>query len=163
MAEARVEGPKDTAEDALQRALRFLAYRPRSEAEVRGDLARRGFSPATIEPSVEKLRSLNYIDDERFARDWARSRVENNGYGPKRIAQELITKGVEGSTVRDTVRETFGQGAEAKSARAILEKQFRNKNLKDPTVRRRAAAFLQRRGYGSTIIFDLLHTPIEED
>jgi regulatory protein len=130
---------------------------------VRVDLARRGFSPAAIEPSVEKLRSLNYTNDERFARDWARWRVENNGYGPKRIAQELITKGIEPSTVRDAVRETFGQGAEAKSAGAILEKHFRNKNLKDPAVRRRAAAFLQRRGYGGTIIFDLLHIFNDED
>jgi regulatory protein len=153
----------DSQEEALGKALRFLGYRPRSEAEVMSYLVRRGYSKAVTEGTLEKLRSFNYLNDESFARDWARSRSEGQGYGPKRIERELGTKGIAETLIRTVVRETFGLGSEAEKARSLLEKNFKNKNLDDPRILRRAAAFLQRHGYSHSVIFDLLRVPIEDD
>jgi regulatory protein len=150
-------------DDALQRGLRFLSYRPRSEAEVLNYLIGRGYSHAVAENVVEKLRSLNYVKDENFARNWARSRFETRGYGPKRIEQELRTKGVEPSLIREVLRETFAQHGETKKAKILLAKRFQNKKFDDPKMVRRAIAFLQRRGYSNKVIFDLLKYPVEND
>jgi len=150
-------------QEAFARALRFLGYRPRSEAEVRGHLSQRHYSAAVIERAVEKLRALNYVNDEMFARDWARSRAQNRGYGPRRIEQELKAKGIGPSLLREVMRELFTAGDEAENAKRILAKKFKGQNLRELKTQRRAAAFLQRHGYGSKVIFDLLRCPIEED
>jgi regulatory protein len=153
----------DSQEDALQRGLRFLAYRPRSEAEVLSYLTGRGYSAEIAESTLKKLRSLHYLDDESFARNWARSRSESHGYGPKRIEQELRTKGVAPSVIRAAVHETYGPGDEAEKARLLFERKFKNKKLDDPKLLRRVAAFLQRRGYSQKVIYDLLKLPLEDD
>ena len=92
--------PSDSQEEALQRALRFLGYRPRSEAELRSFLVQRGHSAAITERTLEKLCSLNYLNDETFARNWAHSRAETCGYGPNRIEQELRTKGIDQALIK---------------------------------------------------------------
>jgi regulatory protein len=112
---------------------------------------------------LEKLRSLNYLNDEAFARNWARSRAETRGYGPKRIEQELKTKGISPALIRVVMRETFGQVDESTRAKSLLEKRFKSKQFDDPKMVRRAVGFLRRRGYTSKVIFDLLRYPLEDD
>jgi len=114
------------------------------------------------ETILAKLRSLNYLDDETFARNWARSSAETRGCGPKKIDQELRTRGIGQGLIQQVIRETFGPGDESENARKLLEKRFRNKKLEDPKMLRRAAAFLERRGYSRQVIFELLKRPLEE-
>jgi regulatory protein len=146
----------------LQRAFRFLGSRPRSEAEVLKHLAQRGYSAIIAETILGKLRSLNYLDDETFARNWARSSAETRGYGPKKIEQELRTRGIGQALIQQVIRETFGPGDESENARKLLEKRFRNKKLEGPKMLRRAAAFLEGRGYSRGVVFELLKRPLEE-
>lgn len=143
--------------------MRYLSYRPRSETEVRSYLRRLGCSPNAIETAIAKLCSLNYLNDESFARTWALSKAQNRGFGPRRIEQELRTKGIDQPLVRDVVRETFAEEDEQALARRLLAKRFTGKDLKDARVLRRAAALLQRRGYSAKTIFDLLKYSIDED
>ncbi len=149
-------------EEALKRAFKFLSYRPRSEAEVQAKLTQSGFSPQDVNAILEKLRSLNLLNDETFARNWARGRAEGRGYGPLRIERELRQKGIGPSMIRETLRETFGEGEGREKARALLEKKFRGKDLEDQKILRRAVAFLQRRGYRGSDITEILKTPVED-
>jgi regulatory protein len=153
----------DPEKGALQRGLRFLGYRPRSEAEVQNYLVQQGYSIAVAEKTLEKLRALNYVNDEKFARNWARFRSESRSYGPKRIEQELRTKGIGQPLIQEAVGEAFGQAGEAEKAKLLLEKKFKNKKFDDVKILRRAVAFLQRRGYSNKVIGDLLRHPIEDD
>ena len=130
--------------------------RARSEAEITEHLRRKGYSPALATLTLRKLRASRYAGDESFARDWTRLRVDGRGYGPLRIQQDLRDKGVDESLILDILKETFGAGHESERARQALEKQFRREKLDDPRVLRRAAAFLQRRGYSETVIIDVL-------
>jgi regulatory protein len=143
--------------------LRYLSYRPRSETEVRNYLRGLGYLPDAVEAVIAKLCSLNYLNDESFARNWALSRAQNRGYGPRRIEQELRTKGIVYSLAREVVRETFAQENEDTLARRLLAKHFTGQDLKEPSILRRAVALLQRRGYSAKIIFDLLKYSIDED
>jgi len=137
-------------------ALRFLGRRARSEAEITEHLKRKGYAPALATLTLEQLRRSRYAGDEGFARDWVRSRADGRGYGPRRIEQELRAKGIDESLILDALRETFGANNERDRARLALEKQFRRERLDDPKTLRRAAAFLQRRGYSETVILELL-------
>ncbi|MDZ4344174.1 MAG: regulatory protein RecX, partial [Candidatus Binatia bacterium] len=87
---------------------------------------------------MEKLRSLNYLNDETFARDWARSKAENRGYGPERIAQELKTKGIPETLARQVVGEVFVPGQEVARAKMLLDRRFKYQQFNDPKTLRRA-------------------------
>ena len=149
-------------EEALKRAYKFLSYRPRSEAEVRNKLGQLGFPRKSVDTTLEKLRSLSLLNDEAFARDWARGRAEGRGYGPLRIERELRQKGIAKSVIGQIVQETFGPQEGKERARALLEKRFRGKDLGDRKVLHRAVGFLQRRGYRSSVIAEVLKLPADE-
>ena len=57
----------------------------------------------------------------------------------------------------------FQHISEQENARKILTKRFGNANLQDAKTQRRAVAMLQRRGFSSKVIFDLLKYRIDED
>ncbi len=147
----------------MQLALRYLSYRPRSEFEVKNYLRQKGCEPQVSEAVLAKLRSLHYLDDPSFAQIWARSRLESRGYGPRRVEQELRLRGIDAKVIRETIQQSLQRTSEQESARRILTKRFGGGSLVDAKARRRAVALLQRRGFSSKVIFDLLQYRIDED
>jgi regulatory protein len=89
--------------------------------------------------------------------------VEARGYGPKRIEQELRTKGIGPELIREALGQAFAPGDESARARLLLVKRFKNHELDDHKMLRRAVGFLQRRGYSSKVIFDVLKYTVEDD
>ena len=112
---------------------------------------------------IKKLHSLHYLNDETFARSWSLGRAQDRGYGPRRIEQELRSKGIGQSLIRETLRDTFDQVDETERAKRLLTKHFKGGNFTEPKILRRAVAFLQRRGYSSKVVFNLLRYSIEDD
>lgn len=150
-------------EAALKRAFKFLSYRSRSEAEVRIKLVQSGFSQDVVETTLERLRSLNFLNDEAFARGWAQGRAEGRDYGPLRIERELRQKGIEHDLIRRVVGETYGREEGKEKARKLLEKRYRDKDLADPKIFRRAIGFLKRRGYRDSIISEVINRTPRDD
>jgi regulatory protein len=140
-----------------------LSYRPRSELEVANYLRQKGCEPQVSDTVIAKLRSLNYLDDLSFAQIWTRSRLESRGYGPRRVEQELRLKGIDARVIRDTMQQSLQHRSEQESARTILTKRFGSVDPKDTKAQRRAVALLQRRGFSSKVIFELLKYRIDED
>ena len=153
----------DSDEKALQISLRFLTRRSRSEEEVRRCLEEAGADEQIVRRTLETLRSLNYIDDESFARRWVLDRAQTKFYGRKRIEQELRAKGIAEALFHQALRDTFEETNEKENARKILTRRYSGQDLRDPKTRRRAAAFLERRGYSAQIVSDLLARDNEED
>src|SRR5579884_3026523 len=71
---------RDVFEETLNRALRFLETRPRSEREVRTRLDQKGATPDLIDSVVERLRAIGLIDDSAFAEFWVENR---NRFSPR--------------------------------------------------------------------------------
>lgn len=149
---------------AVDKALGFLTYRPRSVREVRDRLAKKGVEPATIEATIERLAGWGYIGDEGFARYWVENRGANQPRGKRLLRQELWQKGVERETVDRVLEEA--ELDEYDTALTLARKRLRQvAALDEPTQRRRLGAFLQRRGYDwPTVkrVLDTLLTPGNE-
>ncbi len=148
-------------EEALKRAFKFLGYRARTKDQVRIKLTQLGFSQTTVEATVERLRSLNLLNDETFARDWAMTRATNHGHGLQRIERELRQKGISESLTGPILQETFAEQGERERAKALLEKKFKDQDLSDLRVLRRANDYLHRRGYSDSIIAELFKGPTD--
>lgn len=153
----------DDAEAVYNRALKLLAYRPRSERELRQRLARAGCAAPHIDAALEKLRGLKLIDDEAFARSFARDRIENRGFGPLRVERELRLKGVARPLVGTVLEEAFDREQGQTRAKALLARRFRGQDLNDLKTARRAVAYLRRRGYRDAVIAEILRQPVGDD
>lgn len=138
---------QDETARATTASLAFLAYRPRSEREVRDRLRQKGYGPEAVEGAIAKLREWRYLDDADFARRWVENRAIHRPAGGRLIAQELQRKGVD----RETVREALAEAEIDERAAALEVARERARRLagEDPaTARRRLAAYLARRGFG---------------
>ena len=68
-------------EQAHDLCLRLLTARPRTRAELCGQLTKRGFAVDVAERVLSRLAAVGLVDDEDFAEQWVRSRQVNAGKG----------------------------------------------------------------------------------
>ena len=83
----------DAVMRAKSRALSYLAYKDRTENEVRQKLEQKDFTAGAIDEAVERLYELNYLDDASYAHRYAEERARR-GYGPLRVESDLRRRGV---------------------------------------------------------------------
>src|SRR3990172_10739486 len=91
---------QDQAHRAYESALGFLSYRPRSEAEVRQSLQRKGFLAEEVEAAVQRLQGAGLLDDAAFARFWVENRDAFSPRGGRALRAELRQKGLGDETIR---------------------------------------------------------------
>ena len=132
--------------DALNRAVRLLAIRPRSRREVERALQLRGCLPDTVEMVIYKLEKEKLLDDAEFASVWAQARSQQ-GIGRSRIRQELRMKGVDSETAEAALNGLDSE-TEDQQTLEVAEKLFRRYHELTPSdAFRKALPAMQRRGY----------------
>jgi len=143
-------------------AYRYLSYRPRSYTEVEKKLRDQGFGDVIVRAVLSNLIRLGYIDDEKFADQWAQSRVRLRGLGRRRIEQELRAKGVDRETVRRALDDALTADLEIETASRAAERKLTTmRTLDRETRRRRLAGFLERKGFSFAVIRHILKTLVE--
>jgi len=93
-----IDSATELRKEAMERAGRMLALRPRTEREVRDRLTEADFPEDVVEDTVARLYELELLNDEDFAVDWIEERTRRKGLGPKALMGELQRKGVDRST-----------------------------------------------------------------
>ena len=139
---------------ALACALRALARRDHSEAELRRKLRDKGFPAGGVDGAIDRLKVLGYLDDRRFAGRWADSAIRNGrAFGP-RLRMELLRRGVAESVVADVLAELTGEHGEPETVAALLTRKFAGFDPKcaDDREKRRVIGYLQRRGFSIAAI-----------
>jgi regulatory protein len=149
---------QDGIERAYERALNFLSYRPRSEAEVRRNLHKKNVEDEVVETVVERLTRAGLLDDREFARYWVENRLQFNPRGARALRQELRQRGVSNSIITDTLA---GLNEEAAARKAASAGARRLAHLEPRDFRRRLWAYLARRGFSYTVIETLVEEMLE--
>jgi regulatory protein len=145
----------DTPAELKARALRALARREHSRAELARKLAPRAGSPETLEALLDALAAKKQLSDERYAE--ARAHQLARKYGAARIRRDLKSNGVDASIAEQAA----SAGAELERARAILARKYRAP-VTSPMERARRMRFLQSRGFAHDTIRALLSSDAEE-
>jgi len=145
-------------EKAKRRAYRLLAVRARSERELRTKLKEKGFEEPVVEEVTARLRELNYLDDESFARQWARNLAVNRLFGNRRIAASLVEKGIPQPLIRQVLFEVREELSEEKAIIHLIKKRVDNdiSNI-DDKEKRRLAQKLTGKGFPPGLVFDILN------
>ena len=145
---------KDLAENVslarcLNTAYRFLSYRPRSEAEMKDRLGRRGFADSNIEIVLNKLKEQHLLDDTAFAQFWKENREMFRPRSQRLTRMELKRKGV----ADEIIKEVTDDSNDIDSAyQAALKKAQRLSGEDYEVFRRRLGDYLKRRGFGYSVI-----------
>jgi len=142
----------------LKRCLDYINYRPRTRKEITSRLAQLGIPSDLADRICARLDDLGYINDQMFAEQWAASRFRSKGFGPVRIKQELIQKGIASSVADLTVQEAMPDSkieAQLRNQVDLALRRYRKED--DPSVKKRKIIqFLGRRGYTSASILSEL-------
>ena len=78
---------------AFDAAAKYLAISPRSEKEVRDRLYKKGYHKAEVEDAIARAKGYGYIDDARYAADFAE--YYGAKLGKKKLEYKLVSeKGV---------------------------------------------------------------------
>src|SRR6185436_9642824 len=134
------------AERCYVAALRILGFRFNSELELRRKLQRRKFEKPVIDATIARLREEKWLNDERFAGAFARTRMRRR-IGAKRIVLELRAAGVEDETASRAVAENVDPEKERAQVRAIIERR-------SGWERNKLARYLLKQGYDAALIWE---------
>jgi len=81
-------------EQALQKARHYCAYQERCHSEVKEKLYSLGLRKNDVEEALSRLIEENYLNEERFAVQFAGGRFRIKHWGKVKIRYELIQKQV---------------------------------------------------------------------
>ncbi|HAF55725.1 MAG TPA: recombination regulator RecX [Thauera sp.] len=140
-----------------ERALRHLARRDHSRAELAKKLAAHGEADE-VEAVIERMGELGLQSDSRYAEAFVRGKAAR--FGTSRLRSELARRGIE----RDLIDEALASEcveSEAERARTVLRSRFAAPPA-DAREWARQARFLQTRGFAPDLIRKLLKEPYDE-
>jgi regulatory protein len=124
--------------DLYALALRALMRRAHSIHEMKDYLARRANDPNQVAPIIARLREGKYLDDARFAADYARQHAQSRRQGRFRIARELRGRGVPDHHINAALDAVFAETDESSLVRARLKRRLAH--LKLPLDQRKIAS-----------------------
>ncbi|MDR5906388.1 regulatory protein RecX [Franzmannia qiaohouensis] len=138
--DAEPQSPRDDA-------IRLLARREYSRAELHSRLAAKGHEVAAIEACLDGLAEQNLQCDARFAETFVRSRIAR-GQGPLKIRAELGQRGIDRDGIQQAMSESEDRGEADWFALAadVLAKRFTGPG-ESPRERARRERFLASRGF----------------
>ena len=142
-------GLNDAAIEIERAALRLLAGRDYSRAELRRRLVADGHAGEQLDSVLEELNRQGLQSDERFTEHFV-ARRQSRGQGPRRIRAELRQRGVPTETVDAWVDEADDAWREL--MRRVLTERFGTKPPADRREQGQRARFLEYRGFPQDLI-----------
>lgn len=140
---------------ALNLSYYYLKIRDRTEKELRDYLFKKSkkfeWEDGIIDPVIEKLKKLDYLNDARFTEWFVRSRNRSKQKSEFLLKQELLQKGVS----QDILENYFFSNPleEVDLAKKALEPKWQRFSQFDQQKRfEKSVAFLSRRGFSFDVI-----------
>ena len=144
------------SERAIDLAYKAVARRDLTVTELRARLERKHVPPEAIDDAIAELEETGFLDDARYARQFAEDKRELEQWGTDRIAQDLRRRGIAPQLI-DAAVATHDRDSELRTALLLLRERY-PKAPRDDRERDRAWQMLVRRGYSPDISYDAIRT-----
>lgn len=110
----------------FERAVKLLAAKPRSVAELRERLLQgKGIDPEIVETVISRLQEYGYLDDERFAFSYASFKVKQRPVGRRRLERDLKIKKVESGVANEALEMVYTETPEEQLIDRAIAKRLR--------------------------------------
>ncbi|XP_062168653.1 uncharacterized protein LOC133874810 [Alnus glutinosa] len=159
-----------TKQDAEKFAIKLLATRSFTAVEMTKKLQGKRFSPDTVEAVINDFQRRGFINDSLYAEIFSRSRWSTSSWGPRRIKQALLMKGVREVDAEKAVKLVFEDGKSGDQHSSVglsklsmdhlfvqASKQWlRGRDVPKETRKSRIVRWLQYRGFNWGVVSIIL-------
>ena len=149
-----VGDPEKARKRTIDRAVRLLAAKPRSIAELRERLLEKSWTDeAIVDGVIAKLREHKYLDDDRYAKDLALAKLRQKPQGRRRLEQRLSQKKLDRATLDTAIKTAYETLPESDLIDTAIEKRIRLKGTPQTREeRKKMTEHLLRQGFGYSLI-----------
>ena len=145
-----------TVEEIKRKMEAYCAYQDRCHKEVEEKLQAYDLIPEAREMILLHLLEEGFLNEERFARSFARGRFRMKKWGRKRIEKELLSRDISSYNIKQGLSEIDPDDYQ-RTLVELAEKKYRQTTEKHPLRKRKKVAdFLLRRGFESQKIYAIL-------
>ena len=147
-----------TAEQALEALQHYCAYQDRCHKEAREKLHELGYYGDPAEEVIVELIREKYLDEERFARSYARGKFKMKRWGRYKIRNELKQRQISAYCIKKAMTEIdegeyYTTLCNELERRNDVEKAGQHPYLK----RRKLADYMFQRGYESGLVWEAIN------
>jgi regulatory protein len=155
----------DLRRKTFERAIKLLAAKPRSVAELRERLLRgKNTDEATVETVISRLREYGYLDDERFAFSYASYKVKQRPVGRRRLERDLKFKKVDSGVANEALELVFAETSEEQLIDQAIAKRLRIRGKpKNRAETKSLFDHLLRQGFDFELVSDKIRSLTTDD
>ncbi|HZC03350.1 MAG TPA: regulatory protein RecX [Gammaproteobacteria bacterium] len=144
---------------AKREAYRLLASRSRTAHELRDRLQQRGHKINDIDQVIYQLVHEGYLDDRKFAFDWARYRLQEKPLGRRRLSWEIQRRGINSELLEEVLNDIYAEFDQVALAEQALRKRLRIAGIpRSVYERQKLSRYLVSLGFDGDIIATALTT-----
>jgi regulatory protein len=155
----------DLRRKTFERAIKLLAAKPRSVAELRERLLRgKNTDEATVETVISRLREYGYLNDERFAFGYASYKVKQRPVGRRRLERDLKFKKVDSGVANEALELVFAETPEEQLIDQAIAKRLRIRGKpKNRAETKSLFDHLLRQGFDFELVSDKIRSLTTDD
>ena len=140
----------------LKKVLRYCAYQDRCVQEVRKKLATFDMPDSEKEKILKLLIDEGYLDDERYASTFVRSKIHLKKWGVNKIRMALKLKGVSDEIINNSLSEIDPEIYREELIKVLKAKKI---NESDPYKRKaKLAQYAIQKGYEASLVWDVIRS-----
>ena len=159
----KLDQSKPAQTSPMDAALSYLTGRMRTVREVEDKLDDLQYGEGDILMTVERLKELNLLNDEEFAREFVRSRLAAKPVSRQKLYMDLRAHKLPEELIRAALDE-LPRETEADNALEVAKKYWRQMAaLEEPVRRERVLRRLMSRGFSTEASLSALRAAAEED
>ena len=138
----------------LKKVLHYCAYQDRCTQEVRKKLATFDMPDSDKEKFVKLLVDEGYLDDDRYASTFVRSKIHLKKWGVNKIRMALKLKGISDEIISNVLSEIDPEIYREELIKVLKAKKI---NETDPYKRKaKLAQYAIQKGYEPSLVWDTL-------
>ncbi len=135
---------------------RYCAYRDRSKQEVKLKLSHYGLSPAESEDIMRTLTEEGFLDERRFAVNYANGKFKSNSWGKIKISRGLESHGLSPDRIREGL-ESLDETQYQQKLEDLMKTKWERLAVDDVFIKKhRISSFLIGKGFEPSLVWELL-------
>ena len=141
-----------TLKQAIEKAASYCAAQERCSTDVRSKLFEWGLTPEDVEQAVAELIVQGFLNEERFAKAFARGKFHTRQWGRKKIAYELKRKNISQNCIRIALLE-IDETEYLATIERLIEKKSKEIRTSEPFIRKKKlCGYLLSKGFEYELI-----------
>lgn len=157
----KAEGKKPwSLDEAKTKLAAYCAYQERCQEEVRTKLAERKIFGEDAENLIVLMIEEGFLNEERFARAFARGKFKLNQWGKNKIQQELKWRKISPYCIKQAMNEIDGEDYWQTILKLATRKSQSTKASSPLVLRYKITAYLMSRGFETDLIEEALNEVI---